>query len=344
MQDKALSINASFASQRVTGQQRYAHEISEALRRKFDYEEVRPGPRLESSALLVWLWVLTVATLKPRRGLLLSLTARAPVWRRRHVVVVHDLFVLTNPEWFSRLYVAIHAPLLRAHIRYASALIAVSEPVARQVGRYRNDIVEVAPNAPGRLFLAGPSEVDHSEYEALGLPSGEYFLTVGSRDPRKNLSGLVQAYGSLGEEERRGHPLVVVGGGNSIFKIEDGVERVAGVRILGYVSDEVLRSLYSHARSVVFVSHAEGFGLPIVEAIAAGARSLILSDLEVFRWICGSEAIYVDPSSPTSIANGLRSEIEIRRSSEIDISRFSWECSAKVIDDVCRKVQGGFGK
>ncbi len=58
------------------------------------------------------------------------MTSRAPLWSRRHVIVVHDLFAIEHPEWYSRSYYLTHAPLLRAQIRTAAAVIAVSEPVA----------------------------------------------------------------------------------------------------------------------------------------------------------------------------------------------------------------------
>ena len=167
--------------------------------------------------------------------------------------------------------------------------------------------------------------------------AGTYFLAVGSRDPRKNLGRLVEAYGQLSPEERRRHPLVVVGGSAAIYRAED-VTWPDGAVDIGYVTDEELAQLYRGARSVVFVSKAEGFGLPIVEAAAAGARSLLLSDIEVFRWICGPNARYVDPSSTTDIRDGLRAEIDEPQRQELDLERFDWDASASVISDACARA------
>ena len=86
---------------------------------------------------------------------------------------------------------------------------------------------------------------------------------------------------------------------------------------------------------MVFISKAEGFGLPIVEAAAAGARSFLLSDIEVFRWICGERARYVDPSSTETVRDGLRAEIENPQQQELDLERFDWDVSASVIGDAC---------
>ena len=328
---RRLLINESYWTQRVTGQQRYATEIA----RRLDASTVRPTGFWSTSAVRVWAWVQLVLPLVAGGALVLSMTSRAPLWRRRHVLVVHDLFVITNPEWYSRTYVWTHAPLLRAQIRSAAAIVAVSRPVADQLARLRAEPVEVAPNAPSEVF--SEPGTDGAALDDRGLVAGAYFLAVGSRDPRKNLGRLAEAYGRLSAEERQRHPLVVVGGGSAIFR-DEVIAWPEGTVDAGYVSDDELRQLYRGARSVVFASLAEGFGLPLVEAAAAGARSLLISDIEVFRWICGEHARYVDPLSTTSIADGLRAEIDNPQQQEIDLERFSWDASAAVIRDVCLRA------
>ena len=210
-----------------------------------------PGPTLR-----VWLWLQVVLPVQAGGATVLSMTSRAPFWRRRHVLVIHDLFVLTNPEWFSRRYVWTHAPLLRAQIRSAAAIVAVSQPVADQVAEHYPGPIVVAPNAPSAVFSDEPAVSDPVEPDPLaarGLTAGEYFLTVGSMDPRKNLPRLAQAYAALTDQERAGHPLVIVGGGSGVFRSED-IAWPAGTIDAGYVSDAELRALYSGARAVVFVS------------------------------------------------------------------------------------------
>ena len=339
---RRILINQSYWPQRVTGQQRYATEISRRLDADPAVVAVRPEGWWAVSTLRVWAWVQAVLPFVARGGVVLSLTSRAPLWRRRHVLVVHDLFVLTHPEWYSRRYVRTHAPLLRAQIRSAAAVVAVSKPVADELRRYRPGPVAVAPNAPSEVFTR-PEPVDISPDPALqyrGLRAGSYFLAVGNRDPRKNLVRLGAAYGSLSSAERLAHPLVLVGGGAMIYRREE-LSWPEGTVDAGYVTDEELRSLYRGARSVVFVSLAEGFGLPLVEAAGAGARSLLVSDIPVFRWICGAHARFVDPRSTTAIADGLRAEIVQPQEERIDMERFSWDSSAAVVAEVCRRVAAG---
>jgi glycosyltransferase involved in cell wall biosynthesis len=335
---RPVLINQSYWTQRVTGQQRYAIEIGRRLEASAAYAGARPRGFWAGSTSRAWAWVQLVLPVAARGAVVLSMTSRAPLWRRRHVLVVHDLFVLTNPEWYSRRYVWTHAPLLRAQIRSAAAVVAVSRPVADQLARLRSEPVPVAPNAPSDVFRRPRTdEQDDGTLEDRGLVAGAYFLAVGNRDPRKNLGRLAGAYGQLSEDERRQFPLVLVGGGSSIYRDEDLVWP-GGTIDTGYVPDDELRQLYRHARSIVFVTKAEGFGLPLVEAVAAGARGLLVSDIEVFRWICGENARYVDPSSTTSIAAGLRLEIESPQQQEMDLERFDWDASAAIVDDVCRRV------
>lgn len=330
-------VNQSYAGQRVSGQQRYAAEISARL--PDDFVRVRPRGRWAGSTGRVWAWIQLVLPLLARSSVLLSMTARAPLWSPRQVVVVHDLFVLEHPEWFSRSYVLTHAPLLRAQIRAARGVVAVSQPVADQVAALRREVVPVAPNAPSDVFTApdpSPSQV----LEERGIRPGTFFLAVGNRDPRKNLSGLAAAYALLSDAEREQHPLVLVGGGAGVFR-DEAISWPAGTVDSGYVDDDELRRLYRDAGAVVFVSLAEGFGLPLVEAAAAGATSFVISDLPVFRWICGDGARYVDPLDAGDVARGMREGVEGPRSVSLDLARFSWDKSAAVVEETCRRLAEG---
>jgi glycosyltransferase involved in cell wall biosynthesis len=338
----AVLVNQSYAMQRITGQQRYATEIARRLLQDEQFQPVVPNRFWARSTGRVWTWIQFVLPWLARGSLVLSMTSRAPWWRRRQVLVVHDLFVLTNPSWFSRRYHLTHAPLLRAQLRSAAAVVAVSQPTADLVASlYRGPIV-VAPNAPSATF-ADWDGADDDALRRLGLPAHSYLLAVGSLDPRKNLRRLAQAYGRLSAAERRAHPLVVVGGGSAVFRQQD-LEWPTGTVDAGYVSDEELRQLYRNAHAVVMVSAAEGFGLPLVEAAACGARHLLVSDIPVFHWICGEDAHYVNPLVVSEIAGGLREVLAKPRPQNIDLSRFSWDASARVIKEVCLHTSAGWRK
>lgn len=332
-------VNQSFTMQRVTGQQRYAAEISQRLLASERFTAVGPGGFWTRSTWRVWTWIQFVLPWLTRGAMLLSMTSRAPWWCRRQVVVVHDLFVLTNPGWFSRIYHLTHAPLLRAQIRSAAAVVAVSQPTADELASIYSGPIVVAPNAASATFTP-TTRGAMALLDRLGVPAGRYLLAVGSRDPRKNLPRLAEAYAQLGAEERQRHPLVVVGGGDAIFRSEDRIWP-AEVVDAGYVSDAELGELYQNAYAVVLVSLAEGFGLPLVEAAACGTPHLVVSDIPVFRWICGDAAHFVDPLEVDSIADGLRQVLHRPRRQAIELSRFDWDASARSISEVCLQTSVG---
>ena len=108
-------INGAFRGQAITGVQRYATELASRL----PWPELRRR-REDDRALPAWAWSQTLG-IRARGRLLLTFTSRGPAVHRGQVVVVHDLFALTHPEWYSRRYALTHAPILRDQLRTARA-------------------------------------------------------------------------------------------------------------------------------------------------------------------------------------------------------------------------------
>ena len=338
---RTIYLNVSYVGQRVTGQQRYASSVVAHL--PATWPRIGPPAALTRSRVAAWLWVLLVLPWRTRDGVLVSLTARAPLWHPRHVLVIHDLFAIEHPEWYSRTYHLTHAPLLVFQLRSAARLLAVSEPVARQLESMGHGPVAVAPNAPSPVFRAdevsgtdlgddGHEWVpgDQQTVLGLGLEPGRYFVAVGSLEPRKNLRALAAAYARLATSAGARWPLVIVGATAEVFR-QERVDWPDGACALGYVDDDMLRALYRHCGAVVLVSLAEGFGLPIVEARAAGAPRLVLSDIEVFRWVGGDGPEYVDAEDVAAIAAGLRRVMDEPCLPAREDLRFSWRRSAAVV-------------
>ena len=338
-----IRINGAFHGQTVTGQQRYATEVARQLvtvKAGSAYERW-PGPWWSAKSLRAWLWSQTVGVGRSSGELLLTLSSRGPLAARRHVIVVHDLFVFTHPEWFSRRYVWSHIPVLWLQIFTAHAIVAVSGPVAEQVQALTKGRKEVfvAPNAPSEVFLQDltPHDAPQPTLDRMGLKAGQFILAVGSLDPRKNLERLVEAHMTLPARVRASHPLVIVGGRNPATG-EVSLPEVPDIRLLGRISDQELATLYATSSLVAFPTLDEGFGLPAVEALAAGA-SLLVSDIPVMHWVCREFASYVDPLSVDGIARGLQQAISVSPGSAEDRAarrqyvafRFSWEMTVNAI-------------
>ncbi|MFK5633433.1 MULTISPECIES: glycosyltransferase family 4 protein [unclassified Ornithinimicrobium] len=328
-----IVVNAAWRGQRTTGQQRYASEVT---RRLLSHPGVVARPaRTSANRWLAWTQVQGLSV-SSKDEVLVTLTSRSPVFHRRHVVAVHDHFVLSNPEWYSRRYVLTHAPVLKAQLRGASGLVFVSEATrTRHVDLYGGETpAVVAPNG----VTAPP--LDTVRPWPLGRP---YLLAVASADPRKNIDRLVQAYSSLPPGLRRQVSLVLVGGTNStVFAAsQDAVDDSSGILKLGYVSDDELWSLYRGARAVVVPSLDEGFGLPLIEAASLGTP-LVVSDIPVFRWIAADRAVYFDPKDVDSIRDGLRRVIsdEVVAVDPAAVrSRFCWDDTAQRVLDLSRRLE-----
>ena len=329
-----LYVNGGFTGQRVTGQQRYAGEVTRRLASYPDVDVLVPPSRVQASAVRAHLWAHTALPLRARGGPLISLTARSPAAARSHVVVVHDLFVLQHPEWYSSAYRRTHVPVLLAQLRTARGLVAVSQPVADELSRrHPRTPVVVAPNAPSEVFSLGTTEALPAQVERLlgADATAGYLFAVGSTDPRKNFGGLVEAFNRLPQDFQARFPLVIAGGVSSNFAAVS-LATSPHLHHVGFVTDEQLAALYARAAGVVVPSFDEGFGLPLVEAMAAGA-SLAVSRIPAFEWVAGPDVAYFDPLDPDDMARAIQELVLLPEASATGarVSRFNWDATARVI-------------
>lgn len=239
------------------------------------------------------------------------------------VVTVHDLAVLRFPEAFNRwtrTYSRIAVP--RA-VHAAGAVIAVSEFTKRELVELLHVPVErirVIPNAPGEAFTP-----------AGDAAPGEYVLAVGTIEPRKNLPALAEA------ARRAELELRVVGRrGWGTVELDGG-----GVRWLGEVPDPVLAALYRGALCVAYPSLYEGFGLPVLEAMACGVP-VVTSRGSALEEVAAGAAVLVDPRDPESIAAGIEQAVgrreELSRLGLERASAYSWDRVAGETIAVYREV------
>jgi glycosyltransferase involved in cell wall biosynthesis len=254
-------------------------------------------------------------------------TQRAPVHSSVPLVVtVHDLAVLRHPETFNRWTRKYSRRVLPRVARAATRLIAVSEFTKRELLDLLDvpeEKVRVIPNAVGPPFAP--------DGEAA---KGDYVLAVSTLEPRKNLARLVEGYKRA---RLNGLPLLVAGAeGWGDVRVE-GV----GVRWLGEVRDEELARLYRGARCVAYVSLYEGFGLPVLEAMACGTP-VVAAGGAALEELSGDAAVLVDPLDPDAIAAGLTEALDRRdelRARGLERARgFDWREVARRTVDVYREA------
>ena len=234
------------------------------------------------------------------------------------VVTLHDLAVLRHPETFNRWTRNYSRILLPRIVEAATRVIAVSSFTA-------SEAVELlgVDDAKIRVVPHGVEPPFEPEGQAV---TGEYALAVGTVEPRKNLPRAVEAAQKAGIELR------VVG--------PEGWGDV-GVQTLGFVSDEVLAALYRGAQCLVFPSLYEGFGLPVLEAMACGTP-VVTANFGATAEVAGDAAVLVDPYDVDAIAAGIeearRRRDELRAAGFQRARGFSWDEAARRTLEVYREA------
>jgi glycosyltransferase involved in cell wall biosynthesis len=253
------------------------------------------------------------------------------------VPIVYDLTTFERSMRPNRRSTVIERLTLGPAVRRSARLLAISQAtadalLARFPAAAARTVVAplgIAPTLSAQLELA----------DALELPQPGFVLAVGTLEPRKNLPRLVAAYASLDEKLQREHPLVVVGArgwqtGETLRALDALGERCMR---LGHVSDAALAELYRRCAVFCYPSLGEGFGLPVLEAMAAGA-AVVTSGISSLPEVGGDAVEYVDPHDVTSIASGLRRLLndqvvraELAQRARARAREFSWERFATIV-------------
>jgi alpha-1,3-rhamnosyl/mannosyltransferase len=289
-----------------------------------------------------WWHLLAARAANRECDVFLSCNSYLTVWFLRipAVPIVHDLAAFEPTMRPNRRSTVIERLTLGHAVRRSAALLAVSQATADALAAH---FPAAAPRTVvAHLGVAPMSASDRDADEVSTLPPPGFVLAVGTLEPRKNLPRLVEAYRALGEELRTLHPLVVVGAfgwetGQTLTALRSLGERCT---MLGYVSDAALAELYRRCAVFCYPSLGEGFGLPVLEAMAAGAP-VITSAVSSLPEVGGEAAEYVDPHDVASIAAGLRRVLsdetrraELSRAGMRRAGEFSWSSFAQRVLEV----------
>lgn len=361
---KTVLINGLFAAQRTTGVQRYAREMVRALGRRAgdgirfllavpggvrppEGVDVVSDDAFSGGASGSWrgpVWQQgRLPRLMERTGadLLWSPCNLGPLTVQRQVVTIHDASVFAGPEWFSwpfRTYYRVLLPQLGRRGAHVVTDSAFSKAELARYGVAAADDISVV--YPGVSPDFRPGAADGAR------PRKPYVLTLGSRDPRKNVRTLLEAWGKVPAAAKAGRVLLVAGGEGPAFASEAVGTVPEDVSFTGFVSDEALPALYAGADAFVFPSLYEGFGFPPLEAMACGTPVLSSGSASLPE-VCGEAALTCDPRDAGGMAAQLGrmltdSELraELRREGIARARRFSWERSAEALLGVFDRVLG----
>lgn len=273
-----------------------------------------------------------------------------PPGRVKLTSFVHDPTCVLMPEFHTASNVRYFRHFVRETLPRLDGVIVPSAAVKRDLVEHcgaREEKIAVIPHGVDEEFFP-PGRLE-PERRAYDLPP-RYILFVGAMEPRKNLATLLDAYRLLPEELRREHPLVIAGASgwkNNKLRRRIEAQKVSGVRAIGYVPQVALPLVYAGASVFVFPSLYEGFGMPLLEAMAAGAP-VITSNVSAMPEVVGDAGLTADPRSAAELARAMERLLtdHVLAASFVEKGRkrareFTWEKTALATRAFFERVAGG---
>jgi glycosyltransferase involved in cell wall biosynthesis len=277
-----------------------------------------------------------------------------PVLRARTVLTVHDLSFVRVPEYA---HPSVHEYLVQGvprSARRADLILAVSVATQRDVvellGVPEDRVQVIYEGVDARFRPVEDEQTLAAVRRRYGLER-PFILGLGTLEPRKNFTGLIEAFARLRERRHLEHELVIVGRRGWLY--EPVFERVQAlgverqVRFLGFAADEHLPAIYTLASCLAYPSFYEGFGLPVLEAMACGTP-VVTSQSSSLPEVAGSAAILVDPHDADSLVDALDRVLfddalraELRAAGRERVRRFTWERAAHELVAAYRSVADG---
>ena len=256
-----------------------------------------------------------------------------PIFSRVPVILtIQDILSYRHPEYFSAVSGAILRWLIRAAAKNARRVLTISSGSATDISAY----LKISPANVTIIPLAGSSSKDPAP--AITDSRAAYppmILSGGNRLPHKNFENLVRALAIIPRDRR---PRLVITGGSTPDPLQLLVEALdlgEWVDLRGWIPADELADLYAEATVYVFPTQFEGFGLPVIEAMARGCP-VICSDIPVLRDVAGDAAIFVDTLDPTALSAEIMALLtdpkrlsETRTKGISQAKKFSWEQTAQ---------------
>jgi alpha-1,3-rhamnosyl/mannosyltransferase len=342
-----IGIDARAAAEVPAGRGRYTRELLRALPREHEYL-LYARRAWDGVADMRWrlidspdpLWHIRTARAASREcDVLLSTNSYLTAWFSRvpTVCVVFDLIPWLPEMHPQRRAALIEKATIGRALRRAAGLVCISEATERDllerfpVARGKSAAIPLA--ASPELFLEPGADTLGEVRRRLELPD-RFVLATGTLEPRKNLPRLIQAHAALGADAP---PLLLAG--PSGWQLEDALagaaERPDAVRQLGYVADSDLAALYRLCTVFAYPSLYEGFGLPVLEAMSAGAP-VVTSSVSSLPEVAGDAALLVDPLDVEALSAALGRVLgdaalaaRLRSAGRARAASFSWERTAR---------------
>jgi glycosyltransferase involved in cell wall biosynthesis len=329
---REIVVNGRFLSRRITGVERYGREILRYIADRCRVE----GTQANGVTGHAWEQFILPRRLNPE-SILWSPANTGPLLVRNQALTIQDLSPLEHPEWFRSSFSLWYRLFLPTLARRVKVIFVPSEYVHRKVmARFRRENILTIPSGVNReSFHPGARQ-------SLDDLPARYILFVGSLEPRKNLPGLLAAWSRI-KREFPDVALVIAGATGRVFSRVELPLQQEQIRFLGHVESE-LPGLYANAELFVLPSFDEGFGLPVVEAMACGTP-VIVSDRGALPEVVCDAGLMVDLSKPDTLSSTMHQclrDKDLRASlKEKGLARakdFSWQRSADSIWKILNEI------
>jgi glycosyltransferase involved in cell wall biosynthesis len=255
------------------------------------------------------------------------------------VVSVHDVSFKRFPEYFSWRDRVLFSTLLPSSLRRAAAILTLSSHSRDELQHFYPRLrtpIHVVPAAPSQTFRPLDADTANAVLARHDLRR-PFLLAVGSVQPRKNLTRLVEAFANVRRSHAHIHLVIVGPSGFRASALRETIGRhglADAVRLLGYVSEDDLVALYNAAVALVYPSVYEGFGLPVVEAMACG-RPVIAANTSSLPEVAGNAALLVDPFDVSALGSAMRRLLTDSRTADdlgtrglARVAQFTWQRTA----------------
>lgn len=302
-----IIVNGRFLLRRITGVERYARELLMELDRIVDPEEIILAVPPETKHIpqykniraikigklhnLMWEHITFPLYVWKRKGISLNLCNVAPLLSPG-IVCIHDVKIKATPQYFSKKFLMWYKLLFWNATKRAKAIITVSQFSKDEILKFYRispDKITVIPNAWQHYERIGYDENALAKY---GLRKEQYFFSMCSLEPNKNFQWIAKV-----AKQHSNQVFAVSGSINEkVFADGLGFECPENMKLLGYVSDEEAKTLMRDCKAFLFPTFYEGFGIPPLEAISAGARQVVVSDTRVMHEVFGDSVLYIDPN------------------------------------------------
>jgi len=247
------------------------------------------------------------------------------------VTIVHDIGAIERPDLYRRKNRISQTFAFWAAVKNSKVIITPTKTVAGSIKKVypkvKAKIVPIYWGLDKEIINLEKTAIDSEILNRYNLKKGEYFIYVGRLEAKKNTQRLIEAFRQI-KSENNNLQMVLVGPDNPFIDS-------TGCLMIGYQNANTISALYRNAKALVFPSEYEGFGLPVLEALACSSQAVI-SDLPVFREIAGDKAIYIDPESVQSIIEGMKKALSNSENLQKDeirvwVKEFTWEKAGRQI-------------